>query len=259
MNRIVMRLPCFFLILCSCLIMACNSSVDPSFSREETLTPELKPLRGIAGSVIVKVKPSFLILHKTLSQTDSSDGVSFIADSLYVTDAMNATSGLVPNGAEYYADPDMKRVYVNDSRVVFCYGYKKQIDFMDFKFNLINRVKFEFAAPKHIDLRSREDVNLSYICSYLGKRYFYTLYLGISSNKRTYLSSQGTFLEVYDLDGNPVIRYLLNGGYPVYFAVDEKTFTLYGPQAYDDPEDHMLVYKLKGLKNSAGTNKMLSK
>jgi hypothetical protein len=60
-------------------------------------------------------------------------------------------------------------------------------------------------------------------------------------------STYRTFLEVFDLDGNPVIRYHLDGRRPVYFAVDEETFTLYGTGDDGDPEDYLLVYKLKGL------------
>jgi negative regulator of replication initiation len=52
---------------------------------------------------------------------------------------------------------------------------------------------------------------------------------------------------VYDLDGKPIIKYYLNGRRPVYFAVDEETFTLYGAGEDGDPEDNLLVYKLKGL------------
>ena len=35
---------------------------------------------------------------------------------------------------------------------------------------------------------------------------------------------------------------------PCYFAVDEETFTLYGTGWNGEPEDHLLMYKLEGLK-----------
>lgn len=38
-----------------------------------------------------------------------------------------------------------------------------------------------------------------------------------------------------------IVSYLLD------FAVDEETFTLYGAGEDGIPEDHLLVYKLKGL------------
>lgn len=255
-----MRIFRFFLILCYSLIIACNSA-DPSFCQEETLTPEPKPLHGITNILKLEVKPPYLILQKKQLSADSSlhandhvcdkqnvyDNYVIVKDSLYAIDAMYATSGLTPYMVNYYADPDMKRVYVNDKRVVFCYGYKKQIEFMDFNFNLIQKVKFKYETPTCINSKNLGDVNLSYACSYLGKYYFYTLFIGILSDKHRSFSSQGAFLEVYDLDGNPIIRYHLDGRLPVYFVVDEETFTLYGPSEYNDPEDHLVVYKLKGL------------
>ena len=153
-----------------------------------------------------------------------------------------------PNMIDYYADPNMGNVYANDNRIVFCYGYKKQIDFMDTEFNLIKRVKFKYTEP----LISTSTANpgedkMSYIYAYLGKRYLYALFLGMTWNQHDANSSCGTCLEVYDLDGNPIIKYLLKGRRPVYFAVDEDTFTLYGAGYKGDPEDNLLVYKLKGL------------
>ncbi|WP_147381159.1 hypothetical protein [Parabacteroides sp. AM08-6] len=260
----VMSFPYLLLVLCS-LMTACNSP-DPSFPHEATLTPEKKPLQDINNPVKIEVKPPFLILQKMLPQTDSLshihkhacdtlkntiDEAVFIKDSLYIADAMSATSGLTPYTVDYYADIDMKRVYANDSRVIFCYGYKKQIDFMDFKFNLINKVQFKFENPTYIDSKNQGEVNFSYVCSYLGKHYFYTLFVGTPSDKQRTLSSKGNFLEVYDLNGNPITRYHLKGKLPVYFAVDEKTFTLYGPETCDEPEKHLLIYKLKGLSHSS--------
>jgi hypothetical protein len=149
---------------------------------------------------------------------------------------------------DYFADPDMGRVYANESRIAFCYGYKKQIDFMDIDFNLIKRVKFKFANPA-VDINSKNqgDVKVSYVYGYLGKRYLYALFFGTSWNENRSLSTCGTFLELFDFYGHPVIRYHLEGRRPIYFAVDEVTFTLYGTGEDGDPEDYLLMYKLKGL------------
>lgn len=54
-------------------------------------------------------------------------------------------------------------------------------------------------------------------------------------------------LEVFDMDGNPIARYHLEGRRPTHFAVDEETFTLYGAGEEGEPEDDLLVYNLKGL------------
>ena len=59
---------------------------------------------------------------------------------------------------------------------------------------------------------------------------------------------KGRYIEVFDFVGNPIARYELQGERPRYFAVDEETFTLYGTGWNGDPEDHLLMYKLEGLK-----------
>jgi hypothetical protein len=118
---------------------------------------------------------------------------------------------------------------------------------MDTDFNLIKRVKFKFAHPTNFNPKNQGDVKVSYVYAYWGKRYLYALFFGTSWNEYRSRSTHGTFLEVYDLDGNPVARYHLEGRRPVYFAVDEETFTLYGTGEDGDPEDHLLVYKLNGL------------
>lgn len=148
---------------------------------------------------------------------------------------------------DYILDPDMGNVYANESRIVFCYGYKKQIDFMDTSFNLIKRVKFKYDSPTEITGDNYGDVNVSYVYSYLGQNYLYALFFGRSFKEHQENSTIGTYLEVFDLDGNPVIRYHLAGRRPVYFAVDEETFTLYGAGENGDPEDNLLVYQLIGL------------
>lgn len=75
-----------------------------------------------------------------------------------------------PDIKDYSLDPDMGNVYANENRIVFCYGYKKQIDFMDTDFNLIKRVKFEFDASATANLASGDE-KVSYAYAYLGKRY----------------------------------------------------------------------------------------
>lgn len=189
---------------------------------------------------------------------------AFINDSLFVVDAQYTGPYLYlltaqdelpkktwkcrnPDMIDYMADPDMGNAYANESRIVFCYGYKKQIDFMDTEFNLIKRVSFKFDRPAIVDLENQGDIKMSYIYSYLGKRYLYALFLGTSWNESRANSTFGTYLEVFDLDGNPVVRYLLDGRRPVYFAVDEVTFTLYGAGEDGNPEDNLLMYQLKGL------------
>ena len=205
-------------------------------------------------------------VFKDLKQAKSVVGTNeaaFINDSLYVVDAKYLAPSLYllsfqdelprktrqfrnPDILDYYADPDMGRVYANENRVALCYGWKKQIDFMDTDLNLIKRVKFKFNGPDIINSENEADVKASYVYSYFGKRYLYVVFFGVSWREhRTIMSYRGTSLEVYDLDGNPVARYNLDGVCPVHFAVDEETFTLYG--ASEVLEDNLVVYRLKGL------------
>jgi len=153
-----------------------------------------------------------------------------------------------PDILDYYADPDMATVYANDSRVVLCYGWKKQIDFLDNELNLLKRVKFKYdGAPGVINSENEADVKASYVSSYLGRRYLYASFMGVSWREHRGINSyRGTSLEVFDLDGNPVARYQLDGVRPLHFAVDEDTFTLYGSGG-EALEDHLVVYRLNGL------------
>lgn len=203
---------------------------------------------------------------RTFGYDNALYDATFINDSLYIADpkymlvpslyVLSIKDSLPrktwtyrsPDIMDYSLDPDMGNVYANENRIVFCYGYKKQIDFMDINFNLIKRVKFDFDTSD-TSILATEDAKISYAYSYLGKRYLYALFLGTSWKEHRNNNMKGTILEVFDLDGNPVIRYHLDGKRPVQFAVDEETFTLYGSTEDGDPEDNLLVYKLKGLLN----------
>ena len=143
-------------------------------------------------------------------------------------------------------DPNYGRVYANGNRIILAYEYKKEIDFMDTEFNLIKKVKFDFQTSDE-SLLGKGDENSAYTYGYLGERYFYVNYFGTSWKQCRKNDTYGTYIEVYSLDGNPVARYFLEGKMPVYFAVDETTFTLYGTPLDNLPEDNLLVYRLKGL------------
>lgn len=190
---------------------------------------------------------------------------SFINDSLFIVDAEYTGPYLHlcsmkneipqkswkyrnPNIMDYYMDFNKGQGYANEKRIIFCYKVKKQIDFMDTEFNLIKRVKFnDYDEPAAIGVAPGEDKE-SYIYAYLGKKYLYALFMGTTWTEHDKRLSCGYSLEVYDLDGNPIARYKLEGRRPVYYAVDEETFTLYGAGYRGVPEDSLLVYKLNGLK-----------
>jgi hypothetical protein len=90
---------------------------------------------------------------------------------------------------------------------------------------------------------------MSYISSYFGKKYLYTIFFGKSINEyRANLSAHKAFLEVFDLNGDPIVRYQLDGATPSHFVVDEETFTLYGAtNDLSEIEDALVVYQLIGL------------
>ena len=186
---------------------------------------------------------------------------AFINDSLYVVDAKILAPSLYllrlqdelplkkrnyrnPVNRNYLIDPDLANVYANANRVVLCYEFKKQIDFLDTELNLIKRVKFKYIPSSCLGCLDRRT---SYRMGYLGKRYLYALFLGTEGEIYADLSFRDAILEVFDLDGNPVIRYRLDGLFPSRFVVDENTFTLYGCRFDGQPEDYLLIYKLKGL------------
>ena len=147
----------------------------------------------------------------------------------------------------YADDPNrVDNMFANQNRIVLCYAYKKQIDFLDTDFNLIKRVEFDDYTPVY-GVKVPKDEKPSYEQGYLGKRYLYALFMGCTYNELEAREGKGTHLEVFDMDGNPVARYELQGERPRYFVVDEETFTLYSPMK-GLPEDHLLMYKLEGLK-----------
>ena len=146
----------------------------------------------------------------------------------------------------YADDPDrVDNMFANQERIVLCYAYKKQIDFLDTDFNLVKRVKFDDYTPVY-GVKNPNDRKPSYVQGYLGKRYLYAVFMGCTYNELEARERKGMHLEVFDMDGNPVARYELQGERPRYFAVDEETFTLYSP-LNGLPEDHLLIYKLEGL------------
>ena len=147
-----------------------------------------------------------------------------------------------------YAD-DPNRVdcmFANKDRIVLCYNYKKQIDFMDTDFNLVKRVEFDEYSPV-FGVKNPNGRKPSYVQGYLGKRYLYVIFMGCTYEELKARDEKGAFIEIFDFDGNPIARYELQGERPRYFAVDEETFTLYSPMK-GLPEDHLLMYKLEGLK-----------
>ena len=148
----------------------------------------------------------------------------------------------------YADDPDrVDNMFANQERIVLCYAYKKQIDFMDTDFNLIKRVKFDDYTPVY-GVKNPNDRKPSYVQGYLGKHYLYVIFMGCTYDELLARDEKGAFIEVFDLEGNPIARYEMQGMRPSFIAVDEENFILYGTGWKGEPEDHLLMYKLEGLK-----------
>jgi len=206
-----------------------------------------------------------LILNNTKQPAyDGIPNIAIINDSLYVRDDRFVSPSLQvfgfddkrpratwrygnPEIMNPFTDPNFGDAYANKERIVFCYYYKKQIDFMDTDLNHIKRVRFKHDGPGVITEDNLSEIKRSYSTSYLGKRYLYAMYRGVSGKEYGDPDFRGSVLEVFDLNGNPVIRYHMDGLAPSLFTVDEETFTLYGFHHNFEPEDHLLVYRLKGL------------
>jgi len=228
--------------------------------------------RGDDVACRLSIDPDGAPIFVSAERSNYIEGIAnaaFINDSLYVLDTYGSfiSPGYVhlltlkdelprkswkygdPSIIYRHIDPDFGEVFANASRIVFNYNFKKQIDFMDIEFNLIKRVRFRYTPPVAITEQNQAEVKKSYTSGYLGKRYFYTLFQGTSWTEYLYdYSFRGSILEVFDLDGNPVIKYRFDGVAPDSFVIDEETFTLYGFKYYGGiPEDHLLVYQLKGL------------
>ncbi len=323
----------YFIIICYGLIASCTS--NPEFQREEVLSQELMPLRGITCPYFLEVKHPFLIIENYerqdsifhiydlnnyelksafgvkgrgpgeflspyLFSTQISDiyledgkdlvyifgidssgqpvlkrtkqpnyvegvlGATFINDSLYVRDGMFISPDLQlltfedelpikswqyrnPDIRNCFIDPDYGHVYANSNRVILCYHFKKQIDFMDIDLNIIKSVKFKYSPPEKITEQNQFDVKASYSFGYVGKHYLYVLFRDASWNEYKNPSYRGSILEVFDLDGNPIIQYHFNGIIPQTFVIDEETYKLYGRRDDGVPENNLIVYKLTGL------------
>jgi hypothetical protein len=190
----------------------------------------------------------------------------FINDSLFVLNAMYLGPELLllsindetprrsrqvrnPNIMDPVIDPDDGTVCANETRIARCYGWKKQIDFMDTDLNLIKSVNFKQPSlPSIINPENLYDIKSSYIFGYFGKKYLYVIFRGISINEYSANpSAYNDFLEIFDLDGNPVVRYRLDGIGTSHFVVDEETFIFYGIPNDGITEDYLVMYQLTGL------------
>jgi hypothetical protein len=124
-------------------------------------------------------------------------------------------------------------IAVNSSNIVYAYFFKKQIDIHDLHTGRRKAVITDGRKYPKPDLGSRDNP-VYYVNMYAGTRQFYALCRENGRNGRDEYS-----LEVFDYEGNPVIRYTFDTA-PFLFAVDEDNGQIYGYSSRH--EDDLLKY-----------------
>ena len=145
-----------------------------------------------------------------------------------------------------HLDENRGILMANDSCIIFIYVHKEMIDFMDWNFSLKKRLNYSAGNPVIPD--DFWEQKCYYAASYLGEKFLYALYSGLTQKERREKSHLPLTLEVFDMSGTPVCRYTFSEPTPDIFVVDERTFTLYGYRGSDGMEDYISVYHLPGLK-----------
>lgn len=132
----------------------------------------------------------------------------------------------------------------NGHSIIYTYSYKKQIDIYDVNLSLEKSIVWDYKHIKPIvgDFENNID---HYLNVYAGEKYFYAMYSGMSGKSNSKTPQKNYSLEVYDYNGNPVIKYTLEK-IPVSFIVDEKRGLLYGFDYRN--EGIFYVYEMIGLK-----------
>ena len=144
------------------------------------------------------------------------------------------------NETYYYSNRGA--IAANESFLMFSYLFKKQINIYDIEnFKLIKTINDGKKYPG-ITVYDQE-ITYHYLNTYAGKKYFYAMYAGqiIYNNRQIKNDYSNQFLEVYDYEGNPIIKYAFDI-LPFQFVVDEDNGYIYGYNS--NYEDYLLRYKL---------------
>ena len=129
-------------------------------------------------------------------------------------------------------------IATSESTIIYSYLFKKQIDIYDLStLKLKTRISDGKKYPKPTP-GDFSQVTFHCIGLYAGEKYFYALYNG----KKEAGVNRVRFLEVYDYEGNPVMKYSFDI-YPQLFVVDEKEGKIYGYN--EEYEDKFLKYNYK--------------
>jgi hypothetical protein len=141
--------------------------------------------------------------------------------------------------AESYYYSNRGLIAVNKSNIVHSYLFKKQIDIYDLHTGRKKAVLTDGKKYPKPDVGSRDNSQY-YVNIYAGADRFYAL----SRNNRydTPDNQDEYLLEVFDYDGNPIVRYAFDIA-PFLFAIDEDSGQIYGYSSRF--EDYLLRYDMK--------------
>jgi hypothetical protein len=181
----------------------------------------------------------------TLKAYEAFNNMAIIRDSLFVFylpdhltvkkyDLVNKTENSLTlptdNHRESYFYSNRGSIATSESTVVYSYLFKRQIDLYDLStLKLKTRISDGKSYPKPApgDFSS---LVYHYVGLYAGEKYFYALYDG--GNEA--VLKPPPFLEVYDYEGNPIIKYSFDIP-PHLFVVDEDRGKIYGfNHGYED-------------------------
>ena len=189
----------------------------------------------------------------TLQRYEAFNNMTIVGDSTFVFflpddltikkyDLLNKNESTITlskdDHRESYFYSNRGYITANESTLVYSYLFKKQIDIYDLStLKLKTRISDNKEYPKPVpgDFSS---VTYHYVGLYAGEKYFYALYNGV---KRETGQKRSLFLEVYDYNGNPIIKYSFDVP-PVLFVVDEINNKIYGFN--EDCEDNLLRYDM---------------
>jgi hypothetical protein len=127
----------------------------------------------------------------------------------------------------------------NGTFCVYVYTNKREIDIYDSDLKLHKKLQWNYNKSGLIVDDSQNSISY-YLNVYAGKNRFYALYTGSSYNQKKKAPEKGYFLDVFDYEGNPIIRYEFDKVVLTY-VVDEENNLLYG---FDHREDGY-IYKLQ--------------
>jgi hypothetical protein len=133
----------------------------------------------------------------------------------------------------------------NNSCIMFIYRVQDRIDIMDWDLTFKKRINYQKGKPV-MPTDWRDNIKF-YVRSFLGEHFLYAFYSDMYESERKAKNIVSLALEVFDMNGTPVHRYTFCEPTPTTFAVDERTFNLYGYREGGGMEDSISVYHLSGL------------